>query len=266
MNCSFNKKDEGCRVGKKTRKGKNNNKKLTKVRVSPSPPERRGPWWSPWGEGGVCGARLQPLLLLRCSLLVFLSLEKESLPFKCIKKTATLEPTGIYHSWLLTLGKFLIKHAPTQEVLLHRYVVYYSKICVRCCTRQKEKAFLRIVWYVVLLQCWNVETLPSYARIFPKWLMVNCHTSSVLSWCCGPSSTLLRPSRLRCLLLGFLALALSPLPWLRRRTGLVSHFFNVFPVVPERLGPGEPVGKEVTDVCGCSDAEDSDLTSEVPTG
>lgn len=183
-----------------------------------------------------------------------------------LNKTATLEPTGIYHSWLLTLGTFLIKHAPTQEVLLHRYVVYYTKICVRCCTRQKENAFLRIVWYVVLLQCWNAETLPSYARIFPKWLMVHCRTSSVLSWCGGPSSTLLRPSRLRCLLLGFLALVLSPLPWLRRRTGLVSHFFNVFPVVPERLGPGEPVGKDVTDVWGCSDAEDSDLTSELPTG
>lgn len=40
----------------------------------------------------------------------------------------------------------------------------------------------------------------------------------------------------------------------------------MFPVVPERLGPGELLGNELTDVCGCSDVTDSDFTSELLTG
>lgn len=40
---------------------------------------------------------------------------------------------------------------------------------------------------------------------------------------------------------------LTELPWLRRRTGLVSHFLRVF---PERLGPGELDCSELRDGCG----------------
>lgn len=47
-----------------------------------------------------------------------------------------------------------------------------------------------------------------------------------------------------CLLLGSF---LTELPWLRRRTGLVSHFLRVF---PERLGPGELDCSELRDGCG----------------
>lgn len=61
-------------------------------------------------------------------------------------------------------------------------------------------------------------------------------TSSTLPSCRelsgGPRSMLLRPSLFLCLLGNFLTL----LPWLRRRTGLVSHFLRV---LPGRFGPGE---------------------------
>lgn len=63
-----------------------------------------------------------------------------------------------------------------------------------------------------------------------------------------------------CLLLGSF---LTELPWLRRRTGLVSHFLNVF---PERLGPGELECRELREGCGCRFATDSVFPSEPPTG
>lgn len=63
-----------------------------------------------------------------------------------------------------------------------------------------------------------------------------------------------------CLLLGSF---LTELPWLRRRTGLVSHFLRVF---PERLGPGELECRELSEGCGCRFATDSVFPSEPPTG
>lgn len=63
-----------------------------------------------------------------------------------------------------------------------------------------------------------------------------------------------------CLLLGSF---FTELPWLRRRTGLVSHFLSVF---PERLGPGELDCREPREGCGCRLATDSVLPSEPPTG
>lgn len=63
-----------------------------------------------------------------------------------------------------------------------------------------------------------------------------------------------------CLLLGSF---LTELPWLRRRTGLVSHFLRVF---PERLGPGELDCSELRDGCGWRLATDSVFPSEPLTG
>ncbi|TNN51043.1 hypothetical protein EYF80_038773 [Liparis tanakae] len=56
---------------------------------------------------------------------------------------------------------------------------------------------------------------------------------------------------------------LSQLPWLSRRTGLVSHFLSVF---PERFGPGELDCSEPSDGCGCRLVTDSVFPSEPLTG